>query len=54
MTDMLTGVCLGFKDRGLLDIYRREQAEFYSKALPILTTLFLALTAGLEVRYRWM
>lgn len=54
MSDMLSNVCLGFKDSDLLDIYQREKAEFYSKALPILSVMLLLLTGTLEVYYRAM
>jgi hypothetical protein len=54
MSDMLSHLCLGFQDSDLLDIYQREKAEFYSKALPILTIMMLLLTGTLEIYYRWM
>ena len=49
---MLSRVLLKFNDHDLHTIYTREKTEFFSRALPIVTTMLLFLAGTLEVMYR--
>ena len=52
--NMLSKVMLRFNDDDLKRIYEREKTDFYSKAVPVITTMMLFLAVSLEAIYRLM
>ena len=52
--NMLSKVMLRFNDQELKRIYEREKTDFYSKAVPVITTMMLLLAVSLEAIYRLM
>ena len=53
-SEILSKFSLRFNDPDLRKIYVREKAEYYARALPVVTLMVLVLTVTLEVMYRGM
>ena len=50
--EMLTRVTLQFNDSDLRDKYQKEKVEFFSKALPVVTTALALISVIIEINYR--
>lgn len=51
---MLSKVLLRFNDEELKRIYEKEKTDFYSKAVPVITTMMFLLAISLEAIYRML
>jgi len=49
---MLSKVLLRFEDKELSEVYNREKKRYFRKATPIITTMLLLLSIGMELVYR--
>jgi|TARA_B110000285_G_C15117835_1_gene615234 hypothetical protein len=52
--NMLSKVLLRFNDEELKRIYEKEKTDFYSKAVPVITTMMFLLAISLEAIYRML
>ena len=52
--NMLSKVMLRFNDEDLKRIYEKEKTDFYSKAVPVITTMMFLLAISLEAIYRML
>ena len=52
--NMLSKVMLRFNDEELKRIYEKEKTDFYSKAVPVITTMMFLLAISLEAIYRML
>lgn len=51
-SEMLSKVLLQFNDSDLHSIYKREKTEFFTKSMPIVTSMLGVLAMLLEIMYR--
>ena len=48
MSDVLSGLCLNFYEHELLEVYRKEKVQFYSKAMPVLSIMILLMSGTFQ------